>query len=157
MNLYAMKIPNGKWGMFRTKAAAIRQAKEIPGAEVWSRLDVPEITVWDWPTFRLGAVRVCPVVTYFGTFTAYGYEIVRRYATATGQMTEAIYHAGNCACDSSQTFPAGAGGTLDIATIEEYCEQTGTKLASEDGGQWTGCTHDLAAEEEISILFAESA
>jgi hypothetical protein len=43
MNLYAIKMPNGKWGMVRNKAKAVKLAKEVPGAEVWSRPNVPEI------------------------------------------------------------------------------------------------------------------
>lgn len=156
MNLYAMKTPNGKWGLVRNKAAAIRQAKEIPGAEVWSRKDLPEVASWDWPTFRDGASRVWPVVTYFGEFTAYGYDIVRRCDTATGQMIESVYRAGNCAQDSTQTFPAGEAGTLDLVTIADWCERTGKGMAAEDGAKWTGAEHDTEAEQDIAGCFATS-
>lgn len=156
MILYAVHTAKRKWGMFRNKTKAIKLAKEIPGAEAWSRPNVPEIDLWDWPTFRDGASRVWPVVTFFGVFTAYGYEIMRQCDTITGQMIESVYHAGNCACDSSQTFPAGALGTLDIATIEQNCEQTGKEMATDDGATWTGAKHDTNAEQDIAECFANS-
>jgi len=99
MNLYATKTPKGKWGLLRNKAAAIRQAKEIPGAEVWSGTDVPEINTWDWPTFRIGAVRVYPVeardilrdayrqAAEHGYVHSPDYAAIRRAAAA---------YAGNC-------------------------------------------------------------
>jgi len=87
---------------------------------------------------------------YFGTFTAYGYEICRRYKTKKGGcVTEAVYFAGNCQFDSTQSLPKGAPGTLDIATIEQCCDDTGKSMAAEAGGEWTGCPHDPDAEADI--------
>jgi hypothetical protein len=157
MNLYAIKMPNGKWGMVRNKAKAIKLAKQTPGAEVWSRLDLPEVAAWDWPTFRDGATRVWPAVKYFGLYTIYGYEIVRQYATATGRMTESVCHGGNCRLDSLQTLPAGADGTLDIADIEQVCVNTGKWMAFDAQGTWDHCEHDMDAEAEIAECFAQSA
>jgi len=60
--LYAvttMKLPH-KWRMLRNKRKAIRLAKLNPGSEVWSHEDIPEVSAWDWPTFKIGAKRVWP-------------------------------------------------------------------------------------------------
>jgi hypothetical protein len=96
------------------------------------------------------------MVVYFGTFTAYGYEICRRFKTKQGGvMTEAVYFAGNCQTDSTQFFPKNAPGTLDIATIEQYCEDTGKRMAEESGGVWRGCSHDPDAEADVDAQYAE--
>lgn len=64
MNLYAIVVHNGarnpKWGMVRNKREAIRIAKRN-NAEVWAHEDIPEISAWDWPTYRIGAARIYPV------------------------------------------------------------------------------------------------
>lgn len=71
----------------------------------------------------------------YGEFNENGYEIFD--SEDIGGMP--IYQAGNCQHDSSQSLPAGSCGTLDIATIEEYCNTTGAELAKEHGAEWGGC------------------
>jgi len=60
--LYAIKITTGAWRMLRNKRDAIRWAKRLgKGAEVWAHADIPEVNVWDWPTFRISAKRIYPL------------------------------------------------------------------------------------------------
>lgn len=74
---------------------------------------------------------------YFGEFNRNGYLIWLCGVRITG---DPVYQAGNCEYDSSQYLPIGAEGTIDLATIEEYCDSTGKEIAKENGGLWTGCT-----------------
>ena len=61
--LYAVRVntdntrSGNRWGLIRNKRKATRIAKR-EGAEVWAHDDVPEISAWDWPTFRIGATRI---------------------------------------------------------------------------------------------------
>jgi hypothetical protein len=58
--LYAIVIGK-RWGLCRNKREAIRIAKRN-NAEVWAGRDVPEVSAWDWPTFRIGATRIHPPI-----------------------------------------------------------------------------------------------
>jgi hypothetical protein len=56
------------WGITREKDDAICCAlkwnethSRDERAEVWAHTDVPEISAWDWPTFRTGATRIYPI------------------------------------------------------------------------------------------------
>jgi len=44
--------------MIRNKRKALKLAGQYPGAEVWARADMPEVSAWDWPTFMIGAKRI---------------------------------------------------------------------------------------------------
>jgi len=70
---------------------------------------------------------------YYGEFNNNGYEI-----WLNGENGDAVYRAGNCKFDSAQWLPPNAPGTIDIATIEEFCESTGKEIAKENGGAWMG-------------------
>ena len=72
---------------------------------------------------------------YFGEFNENGYSIF-----CDSQHEDAIYQAGNCQYDSSQYLPIGSKGSIDIATIEAYCDQTGKEIAKENSGIWDGCS-----------------
>jgi hypothetical protein len=71
---------------------------------------------------------------FFGEFNRSGYSIYQKDAP----QLDAIYQAGNCKYDSSQCLPIGSSGSLDIATIEEFCNSTGKALADERSGVWDG-------------------
>ena len=73
---------------------------------------------------------------YFGEFNGSGYCIYTK-DVKYGYMLD-VYRAGNCKFDSAQTLPPYAEGALDIATIEDYCNQTGKEIAAEKGGNWCG-------------------
>jgi len=75
-------------------------------------------------------------VKYYGEFNSNGYEIF----VQDGSNSESIYQAGNCKYDSAQSLPVGSDGSLDIATIESYCEQTGKEIANDNNGLWIGCS-----------------
>jgi len=57
MTLYAI-IRQGKWMLETDKRRAIRIAKQLGGASVYSRKSVPEVSAWDWPTFAIGATKI---------------------------------------------------------------------------------------------------
>lgn len=69
---------------------------------------------------------------FFGEFNRNGYSIYCK-------EEDLVYSAGNCKYDSAQYLRSGVEGTLDIVTIEEYCESTGKEITKEHGGIWTGC------------------
>lgn len=71
---------------------------------------------------------------YFGSFNRNGYEI-----NYPGNTSDPIYQASNCKYDSGQYLPPDADGSLDIATIEEFCDSTGKQIAEDNGGEWIGC------------------
>jgi len=71
---------------------------------------------------------------YFGEYNQNGYSIYISDSPYDG----VIYQAGNCKYDSAQYLPVGAEGTIDITTIEDYCNQTGQEIAEENGGIWDG-------------------
>ena len=52
------------WALYRNKREAMKQARTNAKmgtfVEVWSHVDVPEISAWDWPTFVIGATRIYP-------------------------------------------------------------------------------------------------
>ena len=85
---------------------------------------------------------------YFGAFHQYGYTIW--HYDEKGQLVQ-DYQAGNCRYDSGQTLPPGPD-TVDLATMEEYCEQTGKEICAEHGGEWTGTQHDTDTEAEIAAV-----
>jgi hypothetical protein len=57
MTLYAI-VHQGKWVLETDKRRAIRIAKQLGGASVYSRKSVPEVIAWDWPTFAIGATKI---------------------------------------------------------------------------------------------------
>ena len=71
---------------------------------------------------------------FFGEFNRNGYTIY-----SDDKYEDAVYQAGNCEGDSAQYLPVGADGTIDLATIEEYCNSTGKAMAEESDGIWDGC------------------
>jgi hypothetical protein len=72
---------------------------------------------------------------YYGEYNENGYTI-----DFVGNQSDPVYQAGNCKYDSAQYLPPNAAGTLDIITIQQFCESTGKDLAKENKGRWQGCT-----------------
>ena len=63
--LYGVTFQTGSgkvwsWQLYRNKRDAVKAAK-VNDAEVWAHPDVPEVSAWDWPTFRIGAKRIYPI------------------------------------------------------------------------------------------------
>lgn len=81
---------------------------------------------------------------YFGEFNRNGYSIY----CAGVRNQEPVYQAGNCKYDSAQYLPPGSDGTLDIATIEAFCDSAGKELAEEVGTVWDGCARIDDFDEE---------
>jgi hypothetical protein len=92
-----------------------------------------------------------PQTRFFGTYTAYGYTIWR---TIDGRA-EPCYQAGNCRFDSTQTFPKGTGGTIDLETIRELCESTGAEMAQGNGAGWSGSEYDEDMERSEDECYNE--